>query len=232
MAPRAHARSSLLSMGKESNCYPPPAARFNYSPCSAVSNSCIRLANDISGTLLLISKEKRVTPDFPPMWPNYQHHAVVGSSKYLVFFSFFFLVTNWFCNFATHLLWKFRKHLSQAPLKPGRNICLVRQRPPSMDRNRIGKAVTCSGWFWCIWKLMLFNDLPVALRNLPECTLGLIWKWWLVLSVHGPDGGVHLLGGKSNMCAIKRRRRCLQAPNRWIWLSQQSEPQCCRRESS
>lgn len=40
------------------------------------------------------------------------------------------------------------KHLSQAPLKPGRNICLVRQHPPSMETgNRISKAVSANGSF-------------------------------------------------------------------------------------
>lgn len=66
MVPRARAGSSLLSMGKESNRYMPPAARINRSLCSAVSISCIHLAHDTSRTFLLVSKEGLVNPDFRP----------------------------------------------------------------------------------------------------------------------------------------------------------------------
>lgn len=165
--PRVHAGSSLLSMGKESNCYTPPAARFNCSPCSAVSNSCVHLANDKSGTLFLVSMEEQITPDshpdFPPIWPKYQRYTILGSSKYL----FFLTVTNRGHVIEPKKVLKMikakclqliffessGKHLSQAPLKPGRNICLVRQHPPSMETgNRISKAVSANGSFWYIWK--------------------------------------------------------------------------------
>lgn len=66
------------------------------------------------------------------------------------------------------------KHLSQAPLKPGRNICLVQQPPPSKDRNHIGKAVTDNGLFWRI-RLTFFNNFPAVLWNLSEYTLVLFW---------------------------------------------------------
>lgn len=80
-------------------------------------------------------------------------------------------------------------------------------------------SVSVKGSFEIFWKQkynLFTNKLPAALWNLCQGTeyIFLFLKLWLVLCGPRTDGVIYLMDGRSNKCAIKGLKRCLQVQNR------------------